>query len=263
MEDFIERVKGLTVSDLGKSSIDELEREIRGDDDGDMMKRSLLEMRLRALESEAKLNGTYLEDCDGLWKFTPRTIPEGKEEQLRLFDNISRNTLRKYYKDVGETFELDPNNLPDAEMKSLGSASFSVRGKRDIFNNPFILLRAHLIPDSQVCAPKKPQNFITFSGPKEVYDVDPSVMIMPIMSLDSVREDWQDDISFDALVIANEEEVYEILLALHEYEMRRRQTNLPDEVNCSVIGEMPHNRSGADVVAPPQEGEDDWETLGD
>ena len=244
--DFIDRVQKITISDLGKRHVEKLERESRGDE----VKRYVfqtalgkLEAERGKLEAEAKLAGTYLEDCDGLWNFTRQMLPLEGKKRLELFDKISRKELRKCYKEIGAYFDdLDPVNLPDPSMKSLGSASFNLKDSVDIFNNEWNNERAHLIPDSPTCAPKwghsaegafrplaiesakkndarrllvmgckgthklrkKPQNFIKFAAHKEVYDVNPCVMIIPIMHLDDVLNKWEDDDSYEALVIASE-----------------------------------------------------------
>jgi hypothetical protein len=198
-----------------------------------------LETRAKLVEAQAKLAGTYLEDCDGLWKFTRRMLPKKEAKQLELFDKIARTTLRECYEDIDTKF---PNGLPSVAMSKSGSASFSIQDQVDIFNNVWSNERAHLIPDSPICAPKwghsaegaleplliedaakknearkllvmgyaksiklrkKPQNFIKFAAHKEVFDVDPSVIIIPIMPLNEVL-DWEDGTPYDALVIASE-----------------------------------------------------------
>ena len=65
-----------------------------------------------------------------------------------------------------------------------------------------------------------------------------------------------------------EEEDYELLQELHKYELRRRQFNLPAQVNFLGMGKIPGTppeakRKGVAVVTPPREGGDDWENLGD
>jgi hypothetical protein len=261
MEDFIKRLKKLTISDLGKQEVEKLKEECRDNP----VKGEVFQFALRALESEAtqkeseakqkeseakqkeleaKLHGTYLEDCDGLWHFTRSMLPKEKEKQLELFAKISRKTRRRCYEKVDIQFKsLDSNNLPDPEMKSIGSlSSILVKGVVDIFNNEWNNERAHLIPDSPTCAPKwghsvegafrpieieddskknnartllvmgskgshkmrkMPQNFIKFAAHKQVFDVDPCVIIIPILPLHGVLE-WEDDKPFEALVIASD-----------------------------------------------------------
>jgi len=203
----------------------------------------LAEARAKLAEADAKLDGTYLEDCDGLWLFTREHLPKENDERLGLFDKISRTTLRQCYDDIDTQFlKFTAGSLPNPTTESLGTASFKINGQVDIFNNGWNNQRAHLIPNSTICAPHwghsaegalqplpsdgamnknkarkllvmgydesrklrtMPQNFINFADNTEVYDVDPSVVIIPIMTLCKLCNSWEADTSFDALVIAS------------------------------------------------------------
>jgi hypothetical protein len=72
-----------------------------------------------------------------------------------------------------------------------------------------------------------------------------------------------------ACKIGEEEEDSELLQLLQEYEQGRLRTKIPSEVDFQIgEGETPDtpppaNRSGAVVVTPPGDGEDDWENFGD
>lgn len=237
----LRKVRALTVNDLGTQHIEDLEK-ICGDSDN-VFSSAFLGEALQKLEAEAKIAGTYLEDCDGLWEFTRSKLPEEEDKQLALFTKISRKTLRRCYKDIfdqlSEKLELDP--FPEPAMRSLGTPrSVEVKATKDIFNNEWNNQRAHLIPNSPVCAPKwghsaegalkplsvedakkndarkllvmgharspklrqKAQNLIKFSAHKEVFDVYPTVVIIPIMSLDDVLS-WEETKAYEALVIAS------------------------------------------------------------
>ena len=247
MENFLKEIKNLTISDL-EAKLLEAEAKLREAEakrrEAEAKRRKaeakLREAEAKLREDEAKRLGTYLEDCDGLWSFTREKLPKEKVELLTLFDKISRKTLRKCYENIDTRFDSFAE-LPDPSMNSLGSASFSIAGKRDIFYNEWNNKRAHLIPDSPVCAPnwghcaegalqpltidddakknqarkllvmgyhgspklrQKPQNFIYFAAHKKLYDVDPSVIIIPTMPLSDVI-DWEADTAYDALVIAS------------------------------------------------------------
>jgi len=176
-------------------------------------------------------------------------------------------------------------NLPNPTTKSLGtSTSVQVNGRVDIFNNKWSNQRAHLIPDSPTCAPywghsaegalqplpnnselnknkartllvmgyeksrklrKVPQNFIKFADHREVYDVDPSVIIIPIMDLYELRDSWEAGTSFDALVIASKitktgrtepclaAETYQKILSHFEYKDENFCT--PEDIDAATL----------------------------
>jgi len=262
--DFIERVKALTIADLGSKAVDNLKKEA-GMCTGNTKEMDLdfLQMKLEAIEaarakaesdakaieaarakaeSDAKLAGTFLEDCDGLWEFNRKEMPKTENKQLDFFRKIARQSLmyRDCYEDI---FAFQKEEiLPEPSMKSLGTnSSMAVQGQVDIFHNEWNNERAHLIPDSVTCAPKwghcaegalrplsgqdekrknkerkllvmgyrnggklrkKRQNFIKFSSHKELFDVDPSVVIIPILELNQVL-DWEAGTRYEALVIAS------------------------------------------------------------
>mmetsp|Transcript_49031 Transcript_49031/g.118768 ORF Transcript_49031/g.118768 Transcript_49031/m.118768 type:complete len:287 (-) Transcript_49031:607-1467(-) len=233
-EEFYELLRNLTLSDRGSDVAQTLTTTSAGDTLKTLAlgqkwellesESKLLESESKLLESESKRLGTFLEDCDGLWVFNYQKIVA--RDPLRHFTQISRTVLRSCYVEINKEFTNStsyPAKLPDPSMKSQGSASFAIEGKTDIFNNPYSIKRAHLIPDSPICAPKwghscegafRPitivdnhknearkllvmgsrgskkirkslQNFIKFSKHQEFFDVDPSVIIVPIMTGDT------------------------------------------------------------------------------
>jgi hypothetical protein len=131
--------------------------------------------------------------------------------------------------------------LPTVRSGSVGTNSMVGLQQKDIFGNHFNKQRAHIAPDSKSCSPSwghavegalgrvegnkknekrrlmimgsdgqngkdgfrfSPFNFIRFSSHDEYYDKAPHLMLLPIMTVDEIK-DW-DNNSYDVLVIASQ-----------------------------------------------------------
>lgn len=124
----------------------------------------LLKKSALTLEKTALLEGTYYEDVDGLWKFTPERLVERKDRGKRgqvlnsLFEDIARNSRPSCYSNnsFGHVYEpprKSRSSLPNVKSGSVGTNSMVSLQQKDIFGNHFNKQRAHIAPDSKTCSP--------------------------------------------------------------------------------------------------------------
>ena len=109
MEDFLDRLERLKISDVGKESVEDLKRESQGDRDKERMLQLMLgkleqlagldqkvteldqkvtEGDQKVVERDQKVDGTFLEDCDRLWVVAHHELPQEEGGRLDLFDKI-------------------------------------------------------------------------------------------------------------------------------------------------------------------------------